>query len=63
MIPVLKNPSANAGDLRDTGSIPESGISLRKEMATHSRILAERIPWTEEITGLQSRGLQRVRQD
>ena len=63
MIPVLKNPSANAGDLRDAGLIPESGISLRKEMATHSSILAERIPWTEEISGLQSRGLQRVRQD
>ena len=25
---VVKNPSANAGDLRDAGSIPESGISL-----------------------------------
>ena len=63
MLPVVKNPSANAGDLRDAGSIPESGISLRKEMATHSSILAERIPWTEEISGLLSRGLQRVGQD
>ena len=34
-----------------------------KEMATHSRILAWRIPWTEEPGGLQSRGLQRVRYD
>ena len=30
--------------------------SLEKEMATHSSILAWRIPWTEELGGLQSRG-------
>ena len=29
-------------------------------MATHSKILAGRIPWTEEPDGLQSMGLQRV---
>ena len=29
-------------------------------MATHSSILAWRIPWTEEPGGLQSKGLQRV---
>ena len=33
---------------------------LEKEMATHSSILARRIPWTEEPGGLQSVGLQRV---
>ena len=33
---------------------------LEKEMATHSSILARRIPWTEEPGGLQSMGLQRV---
>ena len=33
---------------------------LEKEMATHSSILAWRIPWTEETGGLQSTGLQRV---
>ena len=32
-------------------------------MATHSSILAWRIPWTEELGRLQSRGSQRVRQD
>ena len=32
--------------------------SLEKEMATHSRILVWRIPWTEEPGGLQSMGLQ-----
>ena len=36
---------------------------LEEGMATHSRILAWRIPWTEEPTGLQSMGSQRVEQD
>ena len=34
---------------------------LEKEMATHSSFLAWRIPWTEEIGGLQSVGSQRVK--
>ena len=34
--------------------------SLEKEMATHSSILAWKIPWTEEPGGLQSMGSQRV---
>ena len=37
--------------------------SLEKEMATHSTILACKIPWAEEPEGLQSMGLQRVRHD
>ena len=36
---------------------------LEKEMATHSSILAWRIPWTEEPGGLQSMGKQRVGHD
>ena len=36
---------------------------LEEEMATHSSILAWRIPWTQEPSGLQSMGLQRVRYD
>ena len=32
---------------------------LEKEMATHSSILAQRIPWTVELAGLQSIGSQR----
>ena len=36
---------------------------LEKEMATHSSILAWRIPWMEELGGLQSMGLQRVGHD
>ena len=35
--------------------------ALEKGMATHSNILAWRIPWTEEPSGLWSIGLQRVR--
>ena len=38
-------------------------VPLEKEMATHSSLLAWRIPWTGEPGGLQSIGLQRVRHD
>ena len=34
---------------------------LKEGMATHTSILAEKIPWTEESGGLGSMGLQRVR--
>ena len=37
------------------------GEPLENGMATHSCILAWRIPWTEEPGGLQSMGLQRIR--
>ena len=37
--------------------------SLEKEMATHASILAWRIPWAEELGGLQSPGSQRVGHD
>ena len=61
---VVKDLPANAGDLRDTGSIPGSGRSPGGEgMATHSSILAWRIPWTEEPGGLQSIGSQKVGHD
>ena len=36
---------------------------LEKGMATHSNILAWRLPWTEEPGGLQSMGSQRIRHD
>ena len=58
---VVKNLLAMAGDVRDTGFIPGSGRSLEEDMATHSSILAWRIPWTEEPGGLWSMGSQRVR--
>ena len=61
---MVKNPSPNAGDIRNAGSIPELGrSSLEEEMATHSSILSWRIPWTEEPCGLQSMGSQRLRHD
>ena len=56
----VKASACNAGDLV---SIPGSGRSLETEMATHSSILAWRIPWTEEPVGLQSVGSQRVGHD
>ena len=37
--------------------------TLEKEMATHSSILAWKIPWTEESGGLQSMGVQRIGHD
>ena len=58
---VVKNSSAIAEDVRDMGLILGSG--LEKGMATHSSILAWRIPWTEEPGGLQSTGSQRVGHD
>ena len=36
---------------------------LEKGMATHSSILAWRIPWTEKLAGLQSMGSKRVGHD
>ena len=44
----VKNPPANAGDVRDVGLIPGSGRSLEKGMTTHPSILAWRIQWNEE---------------
>ena len=54
-----KESACNAGDL---GSIP-CGEDPLEGMATHSSILAWRIPWTEESGWLQSMGSQRVRHD
>ena len=45
--------ACNAGDL---GSIPGLEDPLEEGMATHSSILAWRIPWTEEPGGLQPIG-------
>ena len=111
VVPVVKNPPADAGDTRDSGLIPGSGRSdgvgngdalqysyledsvdrgawwaavhavaksqtrlsnftltfhfhaLEKEMATHSSILAWRIPGTGEPGGLPSMGSHRVGHD
>ena len=47
---VVKNPPDNAGDIRDTGSIP---ASVRSPGGGHGSILAWRIPWTEDPDGLK----------
>ena len=47
----------------DLGLTPELGRSLEKGMATHSSVLAWRIPQTEEPGGPRSMGSQRVRHD
>ena len=60
MVLVLKNPSANAGDIIEWVGPLVWEDSLEKEMATHSNILAWEILWTEEPGGLQSVGSQRV---
>ena len=56
----VKVSAWNAGD---QGSIPGSGRSLEKEMATHSSTLVWRIPWREEPGRLQFMGSQRVGHD
>ena len=47
----------------DASSIPGREDPLEEEMATHSSILAWRIPWAEGLGELQSVGSQRVRHD
>ena len=56
-----------AQTVKNLPTVRETGVRslgwedpLEKEMATHSSILAWRIPWTEEPSGLQSMGLQRI---
>ena len=60
---VVTNRPADAGDIRDVGSIPGSGRSPKWEMATDYSILAWRIPRREEPGGVQSIGSQGVRHD
>ena len=58
---LLWNLRANAGVTRSVGSIPGSGKSPRREQATHSSILAWRIPWTEETGRLHEVSKSRIR--
>ena len=53
-LPAMQETQVQSLDLEDP---------LEKGIATHSSILACRIPWTEEPGRLQSKGLQRVRHD
>ena len=68
--PLLLGPPLVVQTLKDLPAMRETQVQflgredpLEKEMATHSSILARRIPWTEEPAGLQSMGSQRVRHD
>ena len=56
----VKNLPAMQGTLVGSQSREDP---LEKEVATHSSILAWRIPWTEEPGGLQPKGSQRVGHD
>ena len=60
---VVKNTPANVGDIRDKVQSLGQEDPLEKDMATHSSILAWRIPWTEKLGRLQPTGSQRVRHD
>ena len=66
----IESTSLAAQTVRNLPSLQETWVlsliwedALEKEMATHSNILARRIPWTEETGGLQPIGSQRVGHD
>ena len=58
-----KNLPASAENIKDMGLIHGQEGPIEEVMATHSSMLACRIPWTEECGGLQSLGSQKVRHD
>ena len=58
-----RESACNAGDPGEVRLISRSGGSPGEGKATHSSVLAWRIPWTEELGGLQSMGSQRVGHD
>ena len=60
---MVKNLPANPGDVGDAGKSLGQEYPLKKDMATHSSILAWKISWTEEPGRIQSMGLPRVRHD
>ena len=53
---MVKSLPANAGDAGDLSSILGLGRSLEEDLTILSRILAWKIPWTEDPAGLQSGG-------
>ena len=57
---MVNNPPA-VQEMQETGLIGEDPLEERR--ATHSSILAWRIPWTEELGGPQSTGSQRAGHD
>ena len=58
-----KESACNAGDIEMWVLSMGPQDPLEEEMATHSNILAWKIPWTEEPGRLQSTGSQRVGHD
>ena len=60
---MIKNLPANPGDIGDWVLSLDGEDPLEEGMATHSSVLAWRIPLTEEPAGLQSMGLHRVGHD
>ena len=60
---MVKNPPANAEDIETLVQSLRQEDPLEEGMATHSSVLAWRMPWTEEPGRLQSIGSHRVRQD
>ena len=59
MVLVVKNLPAKEGDIEMVWSLGQKDL-LEEGMATHSSILARRIPCTEEPCRLQSMGLQEL---
>ena len=66
----LKMASLVAQTVKNPPAVPVTWVRslgwedpVEKEMASHSSILAWKIPWTEEPGGLQSTGSQRVQHD
>ena len=53
---MVKNSPASAGDAGDLSSIPGREDPLEEGIATHSSVVAWRIPWTAEPGRLQSMG-------
>ena len=60
---MVKNLPAKARDTERRSQSLGQEDPLEEEMATHSSILSWKIPWTEELGGLQSMGSQRVGHD
>ena len=56
MVLVIKNLPANAGDVRNEGSVPRLGRSPGGGHGDLLQYSCLRIPWTEEPGGLQSMG-------
>ena len=61
VVPVVKNLPTNARNLRKGVQTLHWEEPLEESTATHSSILARRIPWTEETGGLRFKDLQRLR--